>query len=77
MVIEVRVHPRNKRPRISRDVAGVFDVYVAEPALADKANQAVLAALAHHFQTSKSNITLVRGAKSKFKLVRILTKTEK
>lgn len=36
-----------------------------------EANLAVIKQLAKHFHTAKSNITIVRGAKSKHKLIEI------
>lgn len=73
MKISVIVHPNSKKPRIEKDLLGTLHVYVKDPPLDGKANQAVIEALAEHFRVSKSQIKLLSGFKSKIKVLEIMT----
>lgn len=73
MKITVIVHPNAKKVRIEKDLLGTLHIFVNQPPLAGKANQATIAALAEYFNVSKTNITLISGAKSKHKLFGIET----
>jgi hypothetical protein len=46
-------------------------VSVKAPAKDGKANEAVMKLLAEHFKVSKSNIKIIRGLKSKNKIVEV------
>ncbi len=72
MRLEVIVHPNSKRERIEKDFLGTLHVYVNQPPLEGKANKATISALADYFNTNKSNISLISGAKSKHKIFEIL-----
>ena len=73
MKITVIVHPNSKNPRIESDLLGQLHIYVHQPPLEGKANQAVIEALSDHFHLPKSKIILLRGAKSKSKTFDITT----
>lgn len=66
--IPVVAHPNAKRPRIEEDLLGTLHIYVHEPPLENKANRAIIEALAKHFKVDRSEVELVSGAKSKNKL---------
>jgi uncharacterized protein len=71
MKVKVIVHVLNKRPRVEQDLFGALHVFVREPPIEGRANEAVIKCLAKHFRVSKSQVELVQGAKSKVKLFRI------
>lgn len=71
MKCTVIAHPNAKKPRIEKDLMDTLHVYVKEPPLDGKANDAVIEALADHFKTKKSHVILVSGEKSKVKVVEI------
>lgn len=71
MKLHVTVHPNSRKPRIVSNEDGSLDIYVSQPATEGKANQAVIAILADYLGTPKSRITLLRGAKSKKKVVEV------
>lgn len=71
MKVSVIVHPNSKREHIEKDLLDNLHVYVNEPPLEGKANKATITALAEYFKTSKQNIKLVSGLKSKYKIVEI------
>lgn len=67
MIIAVIAHPNSKKPRIETDLLGTVHVYVHEPPLEGKANQAMIEALAEYFKVKKAAVTLLSGGKSKLK----------
>lgn len=71
MKVTIIAHPNSKKPRLEKDLFGELHVYVHEPALEDRANLAVIEALAEHFNIRKSAITLLSGKKSKHKTFEI------
>jgi uncharacterized protein (TIGR00251 family) len=72
MEITVFAHPNSKKPRIETDLLGALHIYVSEPPLEGRANEAVAKALAGHYKIKKYQVELVSGAKSKHKVFRIL-----
>ncbi len=71
MKITVFVHPNSKKPRIQKDLLGDLHVYVNQPPLEGKANKAVAESLAEYFTVSKSQVSLIKGSKSKMKVFAI------
>lgn len=71
MKITIIVHPNSKKARIEKDLFDSIHVYVNEPPLEGKANQATIEALAEYYRTSKSKVKLISGDKSKHKLFEI------
>jgi uncharacterized protein len=71
MKVSAVVHPNAKLPRIEKDLVGDLHVYVHEPPLEGKANQAVIESLAKYFKTKKSNVFLVSGNKMKNKVFEV------
>lgn len=71
MKIHVRVQPRASKEEIVCEDEGAYKVYVRESATDGKANAAVCRVLAKEFKVPKSRITIVRGEKSRNKLIDI------
>ncbi len=68
MIVEVRVKLGSKHPsQVRAELDGSLLIYVHEPPVDGKANQAVIASLAKHYKVSKSRIELIGGQKSKQK----------
>ncbi len=72
MKISVIAHPNAKRERIEKDLLENLHVYVNQPPLEGKANKAVIETLAEYFKTSKANVKLIFGLKSKHKFFEII-----
>lgn len=72
MKISIIAHPNSKKPRIEKDLLGTLHVYVNQPPLEGKANNAVREALAKYYNVKKSNVLLINGEKSKNKVFEIL-----
>lgn len=70
--VDVIAHPNSKRPRVEKDLLGEIHVYVSEPPLEGKANNAIANALAKYFEVKRSEVILVSGEKSKNKVFEIL-----
>lgn len=72
MKLSVTVKPNNKKPSVEILSESEWIVRVREPATEGKANDAVLEAIAESLHIPKTRVILLRGMKSKQKLVEIL-----
>lgn len=72
MKITVIAHPNSKKLRIDKDLLDNLHVYVREPPLGGRANQAVVESLAKYFKTNKRRVVLLSGEKSKVKTFEIM-----
>jgi len=70
MKLSIFVKPKSKQQRVEKTEAG-YVVYVTEPPVDDRANQAVIELLARHFGVPRSEVVIVAGARSKRKVVEI------
>jgi len=68
MIVEVRVKPSSKiGPQVQLGLDRSLLVYVREPAIDGKANQAVIKILADYYKVSKSRVKFISGLTSKQK----------
>ena len=67
--IWVRVKPLAKHESVFLEAAGKLLVSVNAPANEGKANSRLIELLAEYFHTAKSNIRILRGQKSRRKLI--------
>ncbi len=70
MLVKVRVVPRAKREEVIPEGDSLV-VKVREPPEGGRANKRVVELLAKHFGVSKSRVEIVRGHRSREKLVRV------
>ncbi|MCA4900007.1 MAG: DUF167 domain-containing protein [Bacteroidota bacterium] len=68
--INIKVIP-NARKNVVVEEGGILKVYVNAPANDGKANAAVIQTLALHFGIKKNQVRIVRGMKSRTKIVEI------
>ena len=66
----IRVIPRAKQNKVVEE-DGRVKVYLIAPPVEGRANQALIEVLAAHFQVRKGEIRIVRGEKSRDKVVEI------
>jgi len=66
--ISVKVKAGSGREKVEKAEDGSYAVWVRAKPADGKANEAVIKALAAHFDTAKSNITLLTGRTSKHKI---------
>lgn len=69
--LAVRVMPRASRTALVRDVQGMLRAYVHAPPVEGAANRAVVELLAEVLDCPKSAITVVRGERTRDKVVAI------
>ena len=69
-LINIRVIPNAKRNNISEE-QGKLKVHVSVPAVDGKANKALIKVLAEYFKIKKNNVRIIKGAKSREKVVEI------
>ena len=68
MIIEVRVKPGSKKgPLVQPGLDGSLLVFVREPAVDGKANQAVTKLLSEYYKVSKSRVKIISGLTSRQK----------
>jgi len=68
MIVEVRVKPSSKiGPQVQLGLDRSLLVYVREPAIDGKANQAVIKILADYYKVSKSRVKFISGLTSRQK----------
>ncbi len=72
IAFEVKVIPGASSDKVLSLSASAFKVYLKAKALEGKANEALLRVLSDHFGVPKSRIKIVRGEKSRNKLIKIL-----
>lgn len=72
MKFEVKLHPGSREERIEEGGEGErWQVWVTEPARKGKANLALLKLLAGRFDVSTARVHILRGARSRRKLVQV------
>ena len=69
--IWLNVKPATKREAIEAISEGEYNVWVRAAARDGRANEAVIELLAKHFRLRKSALRIVRGEKTRRKLVQI------
>jgi uncharacterized protein YggU (UPF0235/DUF167 family) len=68
--INAKIHTKAKNPRIIQ-IGETLHVYVLEVARENRANEAVIGAIASYYGVSKSAVRLVKGQKSTVKIFAI------
>lgn len=72
MIVSVRVSPKASRNKVVEE-AGKFKVYLTRPAQDGAANGQLVELLAEHMKLKKYQLRIVKGLKSREKLVEIST----
>ena len=70
MKVIIKVKPNSSQEKIEKTENGYL-VYVKEPPVENKANQAVLKVLADYFKIPKCQISILSGLKSKQKVIEV------
>lgn len=72
MKISVHIKPNSRhREEVVKNDNDTLTVYVKAPAIEGRANAAAIKLLAKHFKVASSEVKLVRGATSKYKIFEI------
>jgi len=70
MIIEVKVIPGAKKDFFKEEESGI-KVYLVAPPLDNRANEALVRFLAAHFGVKVSSIEIIKGLKSRNKVIKI------
>ena len=71
MIITVRIHPNSSLNRIEEIAENCYSVYTSAQPHENKANEALIKILANHFKVAQTLITIIKGQKTKTKIIRI------
>ncbi len=72
MKISVKAKPNSREEKVEKTDENHYNVWVKEPPMNGKANEAVRNALAVYFKTSSSSIKIISGYSSRSKIVEIM-----
>ena len=72
MLIRVYVTPNAREARVVKVSDNYFEVRVDEMAVGGRANKRLREILAEHFKVQKSRISILKGTKTRTKLVQII-----
>ena len=72
MKIQIQAIPGTKQARVDKISVNQLRVHINAPARQGRANQQLIKILSNYFKIPQSNINIVRGRKSRSKLVEIL-----
>ena len=68
--IPIRVIPRAAKNEVKKTEGGL-KAYLTAPPVGGKANKALLKMLAVHFKVKKSQLSIIKGEKSRDKIIRV------
>ena len=74
--LTVHARPGSKHVGVVRNEDGSFTVRVREKALEGRANDAVVRAIAAEFKVAPSRVSLIRGARSRIKVLLVRGKAD-
>jgi uncharacterized protein (TIGR00251 family) len=69
MLVHVHVTPNSREARVTKVGEASLDVKVDEKAVGGRANKRLVEILSDYFKVPRSRISIVRGAKSRDKIV--------
>lgn len=70
-MLSVSVKPRARQEKVDKLSEAEYVVWVRAPAHEGRANEAVIALLAKHLAVPKSSLRIVRGEKTRRKIIEI------
>jgi len=71
MIVTIKVIPNAKKNEVSEEGENRLRIRTTAPALGGRANKALIELLAEFFKVKKSSIRIIRGEKSREKVVEI------
>jgi uncharacterized protein YggU (UPF0235/DUF167 family) len=74
MIIKVKVTPNSKIELLKQIGPSIYTLKVREKAIEGRANMATINALSAYFKVTTSKVSIIKGAKSKDKLIEVSTK---
>jgi uncharacterized protein len=71
MTIDVKVYPRSKIQKITKDKQGLHKIHLLSAPVRGKANDEMVKMLAKHFDIPRTNILILSGYNSRTKTIKI------
>jgi len=71
VVFSVRVQPRASKDEIAGEMGGALKIRLREPAVEDRANEALVEFLAELLKTPQSAVSILSGERSRVKRIEI------
>ncbi len=71
MIIEIKVKPNSRKPRVEEADGGKLTVHLKSPPVEGKANEELIAVLAERYGVPKSRVRIRSGLSSRTKRVEI------
>ncbi len=72
MKIKVKVFPKNKEQKVIEKGKDSYQVKIKKAADKNKANEEMVDVLADYFKVSKNQIRIIRGQRSRIKIIEII-----
>ncbi len=72
MLLSIKAKPSSQKEEVVKLNNNTFKVFVKEPPVKGRANQAIINLLANYFHIAKSQIRIVKGEKSREKVIMII-----
>ena len=72
-IILVNVKTNSKKEKVVEIEENSFEIHVTSQPVKGAANKDIIKIIARHFNISKSNISIIKGNKSKIKTIKIST----
>ncbi|MBI2542972.1 MAG: DUF167 domain-containing protein [Candidatus Aenigmarchaeota archaeon] len=72
MIIAVKVIPNSKKLEITKTGENIYRIKLNAPAVEGKANSRLVEVISDYFSVPKSSVTIVKGHKSRKKILEIL-----
>jgi len=71
MLLQIKVKPNSRKPRIDEAPGGLLTVHLKSPPVDGRANEELIACLAERYGVPKSRVRIKSGHSSRTKLVEI------
>ncbi|MGB9748557.1 MAG: DUF167 domain-containing protein [Candidatus Woesearchaeota archaeon] len=71
MEVNVKVITNAKEDSVKQEKKNAFTVHLNEKPILGKANKKLIELISRHFNVSKSSVKIIRGIKSRHKIIRI------
>ena len=72
MLLSIKAKPSSQKEEVVKLNKNTFKVFVKEPPVKGRANQAIINLLANYFHIAKSQIRIIKGEKSREKIIMII-----
>lgn len=73
MVLTVKIRPRSREAKVEELGPGFYKIHVLSPPWRGEANREVVSVLASHFRIPASRIRILKGEKSRLKIISVET----